>query len=86
MQEAQLTPHGWTEVLLEQLEGKNTDTVVMYGLGAMGILLALSTWLSNVGTKKSSVQILFIYLAQLDGWKENTRKSFVLAGGGWKEN
>ncbi|XP_066318157.1 uncharacterized protein [Miscanthus floridulus] len=44
--EAQLTPHGWTEVLLEQLEGKNTDTVVLYGLGAMGILLALSTWLS----------------------------------------
>ncbi|KAG2649548.1 hypothetical protein PVAP13_1NG010019 [Panicum virgatum] len=44
--EAQIIPHGWTEVLLEQLEGKNTDTVVLYGLGAMGILLALSTWLS----------------------------------------
>jgi phosphatidylinositol glycan class K len=46
MQEAQIIPHGWTEVLLEQLEGKNTDTVVLYGLGAMGILLAFSTWLS----------------------------------------
>lgn len=44
--EAQLTPHGWTEVLFEQLEGKNTDTVVLYGLAAMGILVALSTWLS----------------------------------------
>nr|CAB3449355.1 unnamed protein product [Digitaria exilis] len=44
--EAQLTPHGWTQALLEQLEGKNTDTVVLYGLGTMGILLALSTWLS----------------------------------------
>ncbi|KAL6628911.1 hypothetical protein ACP70R_028676 [Stipagrostis hirtigluma subsp. patula] len=44
--EAQLRSHGWTEVLLEHLEGKNTDTVVMYGLGAMGVLLAVSTWLS----------------------------------------
>ncbi|CAL5059423.1 unnamed protein product [Urochloa decumbens] len=44
--DAQIIPHGWTEVLLEQLEGKNTDTVVLYGLGVMGILLALSTWLS----------------------------------------
>ncbi|KAJ1278561.1 hypothetical protein BS78_04G089000 [Paspalum vaginatum] len=44
--DAQLTPHGWTEVLLEQLEGKNTDVVVVYGLATMGILLALSTWLS----------------------------------------
>ncbi|TVU33109.1 hypothetical protein EJB05_24894 [Eragrostis curvula] len=45
-EEAQLRSHGWTEVLLEQLEGKDSDTVVMYGLGAMGILLAISTWLS----------------------------------------
>ncbi|KAL6888229.1 hypothetical protein ACP4OV_009255 [Aristida adscensionis] len=44
--EAQLTSHGWTEVLLERLEDKNTDTIVMYGLGAMGVLLAVSTWLS----------------------------------------
>ncbi|CAN6230876.1 unnamed protein product [Urochloa humidicola] len=33
--EVQIIPHGWTEVLLEQLDGKNTDTVVLYGLGAM---------------------------------------------------
>ena len=33
--------HGWTEVLLEQLEDKNSDVVVMYGLGTMGILLAI---------------------------------------------
>ncbi|KAF7084378.1 hypothetical protein CFC21_088018 [Triticum aestivum] len=46
MNEAQLTSHGWTEVLLEQLEGKNSDVVVMYCLGTMGILLAISTWLS----------------------------------------
>ncbi|XP_020189613.1 uncharacterized protein [Aegilops tauschii subsp. strangulata] len=46
MNEAQLMSHGWTEVLLEQLEGKNSDVVVMYGLGTMGILLAISTWLS----------------------------------------
>jgi GPI-anchor transamidase subunit K len=46
MQEAQLNSHRWTEVLLEKLEGKDSDTVVMYGLGTMGILLAISTWLS----------------------------------------
>uniref|UniRef100_A0A8R7JVX7 GPI-anchor transamidase n=1 Tax=Triticum urartu TaxID=4572 RepID=A0A8R7JVX7_TRIUA len=46
MKEAQLRSHGWTEALLEQLEGKNSDVVVMYGLGTMGILLAISTWLS----------------------------------------
>ncbi|CAN6250821.1 unnamed protein product [Urochloa humidicola] len=44
--EVQIIPYGWTKVLLEQLDGKDTDTVVLYGLGAMGILLALSTWLS----------------------------------------
>ncbi|KAM0830579.1 hypothetical protein ACQ4PT_066114 [Festuca glaucescens] len=43
MKEAQLRSDGWTEVLLE---GKNSDTVVMYGLGTMGVLLAISTWLS----------------------------------------
>ncbi|KAM0902834.1 hypothetical protein ACQ4PT_019093 [Festuca glaucescens] len=43
MKEAQLRSDGWTEILLE---GKNSDTVVMYGLGAMGVLLAISTWLS----------------------------------------
>ncbi|KAK1616128.1 hypothetical protein QYE76_021645 [Lolium multiflorum] len=43
MKEAQLRSNGWTETLLE---GKNSDTVVMYGLGAMGVLLAISTWLS----------------------------------------
>ena len=41
MNEAQLMSHGWTEVLLEQLEDKNSDVVVMYGLGTMGILLAI---------------------------------------------
>ncbi|KAK3152513.1 hypothetical protein QOZ80_2BG0160000 [Eleusine coracana subsp. coracana] len=44
--EAQLRSHGWTGILLEKLEGKDSDTVVMYGLGAMGVLLAISTWLS----------------------------------------
>ncbi|KAK3156372.1 hypothetical protein QOZ80_2AG0106480 [Eleusine coracana subsp. coracana] len=44
--EAQLRSHGWTGILLEKLEDKNSDTVVMYGLGAMGVLLAISTWLS----------------------------------------
>uniref|UniRef100_A0ACD5ZK17 Uncharacterized protein n=1 Tax=Avena sativa TaxID=4498 RepID=A0ACD5ZK17_AVESA len=43
MKEAQLRSHGWTEVLLE---GKNSDTIVMYGLGTMAMLLAISTWLS----------------------------------------
>ncbi|KAM0885249.1 hypothetical protein ACQ4PT_030459 [Festuca glaucescens] len=42
-EEAQLRSDGWTEVLLE---GKNSDTVVMYGLGTMGVLLAISTRLS----------------------------------------
>lgn len=46
MKEAQLRSHGWTEILQEQLEGKKTEIVVMYGLGTMGILLAISTWLS----------------------------------------
>ncbi|XP_006648460.2 putative GPI-anchor transamidase [Oryza brachyantha] len=46
MKEAQLRSHGWTDVLLEQLDVKNADTIVMYGLGTMGILLAISTWLS----------------------------------------
>uniref|UniRef100_A0A0D9VDU8 GPI-anchor transamidase n=1 Tax=Leersia perrieri TaxID=77586 RepID=A0A0D9VDU8_9ORYZ len=46
MKEEQLRSHGWTDVLLEQLDGKNADTIVMYGLGTMGILLAISTWLS----------------------------------------
>uniref|UniRef100_A0A8R7UUF7 GPI-anchor transamidase n=1 Tax=Triticum urartu TaxID=4572 RepID=A0A8R7UUF7_TRIUA len=52
MNEAQLMSHGWTEVLLEQLEDKNSDVVVMYGLGTMGILLAISTWLSMMGPRR----------------------------------
>uniref|UniRef100_A0A0E0JXD9 GPI-anchor transamidase n=1 Tax=Oryza punctata TaxID=4537 RepID=A0A0E0JXD9_ORYPU len=44
--EAQVRSHVWTDVLLEQLDVKNADAIVMYGLGTMGILLAISTWLS----------------------------------------
>ncbi|KAL5670413.1 hypothetical protein ACJX0J_022634, partial [Zea mays] len=46
---AQLTPHGWTEVLAEQLEGKNTDTVVI----SLGITTcaygSLATATVNIG-------------------------------------
>jgi hypothetical protein len=52
IQEAQLRSHGWTEVLLE---GENSDTVVMYGLGTMGALLAISTWLSRYHCMLSDV-------------------------------
>ncbi|XP_072964853.1 uncharacterized protein [Typha angustifolia] len=41
------TFHEWTKLLQDRLEDENSDTLVMYGLGTMILLLLISTWLST---------------------------------------